>query len=602
MKYINFKRVKIQNFLSVGNEPVVVDFKTGLNVITGVNRDKEDRRNGVGKSTVADAIYFAIYGNTLRELKKEHIPNHVTQDTTAVELEFNINNNGSISEYKIVRTLGPSKCYIYIDDVDKTRDSISNTTKYITRIINSSPEVFQNCIIMTINNTVPFMAKKKIEKRKFIEGIFNLQVFSDMLSHIRTEYNDILRSFDIECAKYEEISNTLKSYIDQKESTDKESHGQKERLEYRRECNNTSIKELQQKSSSIELDKNIQLVEEKISQLDKSKTDVRNKIDTYNTKLGAINSSITFTKDSLDKIGTGEDSCPVCLQSIDDSHRDHIETEKEKLRTKASELDEERLTALQKIEKANNVLTVVNESINKCNSKILKYKLDAQEVENVKIQIDKLNEVNSQISSDIKRLSTDTTSIDKLIASTDKRLSTAQVGIDDIKKELARLDIAKFVVSEEGVKSYIVKKILQLFNSKLSYYLKKMDANCVCVFNEYFEEEIIDEKGKICSYFNFSGAERKNIDLACLFAFMDIRRLQGDVAFNFSVYDELFDSSLDERGVELVIDILKERVEKYNECIMVISHRKESAKIAQGEVIYLEKTGGITKRVEYTVN
>ena len=59
----------------------------------------------------------------------------------------------------------------------------------------------------------------------------------------------------------------------------------------------------------------------------------------------------------------------------------------------------------------------------------------------------------------------------------------------------------------------------------------------------------IDEKGKLCSYFNFSGAERKNIDLACLFAFMDIRRVQGDVAFNFSMYDELFDSSLDERGV-----------------------------------------------------
>ena len=62
-----------------------------------------------------------------------------------------------------------------------------------------------------------------------------------------------------------------------------------------------------------------------------------------------------------------------------------------------------------------------------------------------------------------------------------------------------------------------------------------MDANCICVFNEYFEEQIIDEKGKICSYFNFSGAERKNIDLACLFAFMDIRRLQGDVAFTSSM-------------------------------------------------------------------
>ena len=130
------------------------------------------------------------------------------------------------------------------------------------------------------------------------------------------------------------------------------------------------------------------------------------------------------------------------------------------------------------------------------------------------------------------------------------------------------------------------------------FFLKRMDANCICVFNEYFEEQIIDEKGKICSYFNFSGAERKNIDLACLFAFMDIRRLQGDVAFNFSVYDELFDSSLDEKGVDLVTEILKERVEKYKECIMVISHRKESMKNATGEIIFLEKKNGITTRIE----
>ena len=106
----------------------------------------------------------------------------------------------------------------------------------------------------------------------------------------------------------------------------------------------------------------------------------------------------------------------------------------------------------------------------------------------------------------------------------------------------------------------------------------------------------IDEKGKVLSYFNFSGAEKKNIDLACLFAFMDIRRLQGDVAYNFNIYDELFDSSLDERGVELVLDILKERIEKYNECIMVISHRKESVKLATNDVIFLEKKNGITTR------
>ena len=108
----------------------------------------------------------------------------------------------------------------------------------------------------------------------------------------------------------------------------------------------------------------------------------------------------------------------------------------------------------------------------------------------------------------------------------------------------------------------------------------------------------------MCSYFNFSGAERKNIDLACLFAFMDIRRLQGNVSYNISIYDELLDSSLDERGVDLVLNILRERVEKYDECVMIISHRKESTKIGShyknpGDVIFLEKENGITRRVEF---
>jgi ABC-type lipoprotein export system ATPase subunit len=86
---------------------------------------------------------------------------------------------------------------------------------------------------------------------------------------------------------------------------------------------------------------------------------------------------------------------------------------------------------------------------------------------------------------------------------------------------------------------------------------------------------------------------------------MDIRRLQGDVSFNVSMYDELFDSSLDEKGVDHVINILKERLEKYNECMYVISHRKESvnfttqAEIRDGEIIYLQKENGITTRIPF---
>mgnify|MGYP003310018148 FL=1 len=209
MKYVNFKRLTIKNFLSIGEEPVEVHFPSGLNIITGFNKDKADRRNGVGKSTIADAIYFSIYGSTIRDIKKENISNNMTSGKTEVSIEFDVKQDGVNTEYKITRLLNPSKCYIYKNDNDITRDSINNTTKFVSDLVSSSPEVFQNCIIMTVNNTIPFMAKKKIEKRKFIEGILNLEVFSNMLTKVRNEYNDIQREFNIECGKYEGISLSL---------------------------------------------------------------------------------------------------------------------------------------------------------------------------------------------------------------------------------------------------------------------------------------------------------------------------------------------------------------------------------------------------------
>ena len=120
---------------------------------------------------------------------------------------------------------------------------------------------------------------------------------------------------------------------------------------------------------------------------------------------------------------------------------------------------------------------------------------------------------------------------------------------------------------------------------------------CIVKFDEFFEETITNERGSACSYFNFSGAERKAIDLAMLFTFQDIRRAQADVWINLSMFDELFDSSLDEKGIDLVLDILKERVDNYNESIYIISHRKESKKYCiGGEIVYLVKKNGITTR------
>ena len=75
MKKINFTKLTVKNFLSIGNEPVVINFKQGLNVIQGINRDEDDIHNGVGKSSILSAFYFAIFGNTMRELPKQFIIN-----------------------------------------------------------------------------------------------------------------------------------------------------------------------------------------------------------------------------------------------------------------------------------------------------------------------------------------------------------------------------------------------------------------------------------------------------------------------------------------------------------------------------------------------
>ena len=211
MKQIIFKELSIKNFLSVGPEPVVIDFEPGLHIITGINKDKLDRRNGVGKSTIADALYFVLYGNTIRELKKEFICNNITSGVCEVSLDLTVSENGQADHYKITRLLTPSKCYVYKNDIDITRDSITNSTDYINNLICTSEDVFQNCVIMTLNNTVPFMGKKKLDKRKFIEGILNLEVFSCMTNLLRNDYNEIRRNLETECILNDELDNNLNS-------------------------------------------------------------------------------------------------------------------------------------------------------------------------------------------------------------------------------------------------------------------------------------------------------------------------------------------------------------------------------------------------------
>ena len=598
MKRVNFKKLSLVNFLSVGDEPVTIEFRKGLHVITGKNKDKPDRRNAIGKSTIADALYFAIFGETLRELKKDLIPNNLTNGKTHVELDFELDSSKGTNNYKIIRTLSPSKVLIFKDGVDRTRDSIKNTTTYINQVLSASPSIFQNCVIMTVNNAVPFMAKNKIEKRKFIEDIFGMEVFSTMLTNLRNEYNEISREHDTQLTKLEEIDKAYKNYEDQKQRI-LQTRKEKREKYLGRQKDNTEEKEKLEKQIEEVKEVDVDKIEKQIVALEEAAQNQDTKIE-YNLEAVARNKAIAATrKESYKKIGTDDEQCPVCLRTMEDHDSELIAKEKEKLKEMIHEAIEDIKSCSEGLKELRVKKEKFLKAINECRNKISDAKLQEQNKKNIEQRIEQLDKWQEELKSDLEAIESTDTDFDQLVIDTKKRVTKLEKKVEAFRSELAKLDIVKYVVSEEGVKSYIVNKLLELLNSKLLHYLKRLDSNSICIFNEYFEEEILNEKNKVCSYFNFSGAERKSIDLACLFTFSDIRRLQGGVQYNIAIYDELFDSSFDEKGIELITHILQDRVEELDECSIVISHRKESIKAVTGDVIYLEKENGITKRLDY---
>ena len=599
MKYVSFKELKIKNFLSIGEDPVIVNFEKGLHIVTGINRDKEDRRNGVGKSTIADALYFAIFGQTLRELKKNFIANNLTSGTCEVQLSFTIDDpKHGVNEFDIIRTLNPSKVYIYKNGNDKTRDSISNTNEYINTVLSSTPEIFQNCVIMTLNNHIPFMGKSKTEKRKFIEQIFNLEIFSKMLGELRNEHNEIKRNFDIEITRLEETNNHLNTQQQQVDNFEENKNQRVNRIENQINVKNNDLKNYKEEKNTVEsLDEKPYI--DKSEKLNQEIVDLKNIKNEKYEKIVQLKTNLTTNKNTLTKIGTDEATCPMCLRPLEDHDKDLIEEEKEKINIILDDILNDIKYNKEDYENSVKEINSYSAAKTKIDNKLSSIKNQKDNISYLERNITEIENIINQYQTDIDSIKNETNSFDDLISDTTNKINDIKQEIDSLKKVINLMDVVKFVVSEEGVKSFIVKKILSHFNGKLTHFMKKLDSNCVCIFNEYFEEEIVNEKGKICLYNNFSGAERKAIDLACLFSFMDMRKSQGDVYYNISFYDELFDSSLDEKGVDLVLEILNERVEKYNECVMVISHRKESIKSANGDVIFLEKHNGITRRVNF---
>jgi DNA repair exonuclease SbcCD ATPase subunit len=594
MRLVSFKSLSIRNFLSVGDTPIVINFQEGINVITGINYDKEDSKNGVGKSTVIDALYFALFGTTIREINKDLITNSFTRKTCEVKLELQIDNNGTTNIYNIARTLTPTKCFLSKDGVDITHSTLAKTNEFIQKLLRSTSKVFQNSVIMTINNTVPFMAQSKIDKRKFIESVLNLEAFSDMLSLTREEYNLIKKDYEILYAKNQTVE---KSYNTSKNQLERFEENKQNRIKLFADRIAENIVKIDNFTKQIAIlpDDIDKLITDKLDTLNNNLVEIQKDRREADKQVTVIKTNISLLEKQLREIEKDGASCTTCKRPFPEDDLKHKEQNKKEINDQLEVLFNEKFTAETVAEtfetNENNkrveirAIETKREGINK-----LKATNDA-----LQTKIVFLTDNNNDLLQEQQSITYETNAeLEQTVQELETEYNDNKVEIEKLDNGLSVLECVKFVVSEEGVKSYIVKKILKVLNSRLAYYLQTLEANCLCQFNEYFDETITDEKGGEKSYFNFSGGERKRIDLACLFAFLDIRRMQGDVHFSTIFYDELLDSSLDDKGVELVVNILRERAEQHNENSYIITHRGIAFTGKVNNTIMLEKRNNFT--------
>ena len=541
-------------------------------------------------STIIESIYFALFGKTIRGLNKTDVINKKTKKGTEVVLEFSKGND----QYKIVRKLKPSTMELHHNGKDVTRDSISNTQDEISSILGVSEDVIKNCVIMGVNQTVPFMSQSKVEKRKFIEGIFDMNVFSEILKDVRKDYNDAVKNLTALQSKKDEKEKNLEIY---REQSDKFEENKTQKIDsIKNDINEKrdSKKALEEKLQSIDNSVLDKLVSDYKALRDKLKLVRDDKLSVKRTELTTYDVEIRSLKKQLDNLFKSG-VCPTCNREMSDDDQAHVAEHEDEINGQIAELKDKKGVVEVDITKINDVIKIIEGKISDNEDKQQSIRDTVNKNDIISNKIEDCDQNIQRLIKNAKAIKAEVNELDEVITKVDKGLVSLGEEIDDVIKQTEILDQIKFICGENGVKSYIVNQLLNIFNQSINYYLDKLNANCVLNFDEYFEEKIINDKKQECSYFNFSSGERRNIDIAIMFAFMDLQRLQGKFDTNMLCFDELVDSALDIDGVNYVVDILLEKCKEENKSIYLITHRKELQGRATGDIITIEKENGISK-------
>ena len=239
-------------------------------------------------------------------------------------------------------------------------------------------------------------------------------------------------------------------------------------------------------------------------------------------------------------------------------------------------------------------MSLIKQTVTDLKSDITKIKKEIERLTGLNNQIKIIEAKNGEILRNLSSLEEETDNIDVLIKVSEDCIKELSEKIKEYFKELDILDHAKAIVSEEGVKKVIISRILTFLNGRLNYYLSTLEAPCSCAFDDTFDTALKTIGGKEIDYWNLSGGERKRVDSAIIFCFIDLLRLQTGVSYNLCMIDELFDSAIDEKGLEKILEILRKYVTTNDVCVYLVSHNPNTTRFDIDNTVYLQKKDGIT--------
>ena len=567
---IIFEKIRWKNFLSSGNSFIEVDLNNNsTTLVVG--------HNGAGKSTILDALCFALFSKPFREIKKEQLVNSINLGGTEVELEFRISSN----RYRIKRGIKPNIFEVYQNDelLNQTSTVADYQKQLEHQILKFNYRTFTQVVILGSSTFVPFMELKAPHRREVIEDILDIKIFSvmNMLTKVRLkEIDEQVKDIDRDLTIVENNISTQKEYVAKLDSQLEETiKSEKEKIEQ----NKIAVEKYN--SHILGLQKEIQTIKDTIT----DKDNTNNKFDKmqnfqaqFQSKLTSCNKHKKFYEDN--------DNCPTCKQVLSNKQEMISDNNKEIMKWNQ---------ALEDVQKELKTLTNRIEKIRSVETDIRTTEIDIAKFDQSKTE---LKNINTKLTHNIDTLTQQSSDTGEAKS----KLKVLEESQDEFQKtKLSKLEehdylhAAKTMLLDTGIKTKIIKQYLPVINQLINKYLASMDFFVNFRLDGEFKETIKSRYRDEFSYTSFSEGEKMRINLALLFTWRAIAKMKNSISTNLLLLDEIFDGSLDGQGTD---DFLKILNTLDNENVFIISHKTDMIADKFKNVIRYEKVGNFTKVVE----